>query len=45
LHRDRILIFSSNPGRVAAEIEIDLIHISNRFDTASESPWTISARA
>lgn len=31
---DRILIFSSNPGRVAAEIAIDLIHPRNRLDPA-----------
>lgn len=31
---DRILIFSSNPGRVAAEIKIDLQHPRNRLDPA-----------
>jgi NitT/TauT family transport system ATP-binding protein len=29
---DRLLIFSSNPGRVAAEVEIDLVHPRNRLD-------------
>jgi NitT/TauT family transport system ATP-binding protein len=29
---DRVLIFSSNPGRVAAEIRIDLPHPRNRLD-------------
>jgi NitT/TauT family transport system ATP-binding protein len=29
---DRILLFSSNPGRVAAEIRIDLPHPRNRLD-------------
>ncbi|ETR76944.1 nitrate ABC transporter ATP-binding protein [Afipia sp. P52-10] len=29
---DRILVFSSNPGRVAAEIRIDLPHPRNRLD-------------
>jgi len=29
---DRILVFSSNPGRVAAEIKIDLPHPRNRLD-------------
>ncbi|WP_395683110.1 nitrate/sulfonate/bicarbonate ABC transporter ATP-binding protein, partial [Inquilinus sp.] len=29
---DRVLIFSSNPGRVAAEITIDLPHPRNRLD-------------
>src|SRR5215468_892644 len=29
---DRILIFSSNPGRVAAEIKVDLVHPRNRLD-------------
>ena len=29
---DRILIFSSNPGRVAAEIKVDLLHPRNRLD-------------
>lgn len=31
---DRILIFSSNPGRVAAEIKVDLMHPRNRLDPA-----------
>jgi NitT/TauT family transport system ATP-binding protein len=31
---DRILIFSSNPGRVAAEIKVDLVHPRNRLDPA-----------
>jgi NitT/TauT family transport system ATP-binding protein len=31
---DRILVFSSNPGRVAAEIRIDLPHPRNRLDPA-----------
>jgi len=31
---DRILIFSSNPGRVAAEIKVDLTHPRNRLDPA-----------
>jgi len=31
---DRILVFSSNPGRVAAEIKIDLPHPRNRLDPA-----------
>jgi len=29
---DRIMIFSSNPGRVAAEIKVDLMHPRNRLD-------------
>lgn len=29
---DRILVFSSNPGRVAAEIRVDLAHPRNRLD-------------
>ena len=29
---DRILVFSANPGRVAAEIKIDLPHPRNRLD-------------
>jgi NitT/TauT family transport system ATP-binding protein len=29
---DRVLIFSSNPGRVAAEITVDLPHPRNRLD-------------
>src|SRR6516164_4276205 len=29
---DRVLVFSSNPGRVAAEIKIDLPHPRNRLD-------------
>jgi NitT/TauT family transport system ATP-binding protein len=31
---DRILVFSSNPGRIAAEIKIDLPHPRNRLDLA-----------
>ena len=31
---DRILVFSSNPGRVAAEIKIDMAHPRNRLDPA-----------
>jgi len=31
---DRILVFSSNPGRVAAEIKVDLSHPRNRLDPA-----------
>ncbi len=31
---DRILVFSSNPGRVAAEIKIDFPHPRNRLDPA-----------
>ncbi|HVV95281.1 MAG TPA: nitrate/sulfonate/bicarbonate ABC transporter ATP-binding protein [Hyphomicrobiales bacterium] len=31
---DRILIFSSNPGRVATEIEVDLVHPRSRTDGA-----------
>jgi NitT/TauT family transport system ATP-binding protein len=31
---DRILVFSSNPGRIAAEIRIDLPHPRNRLDPA-----------
>src|SRR5690242_1420946 len=31
---DRILVFSSNPGRVAAEFKIDLPHPRNRLDPA-----------
>jgi len=29
---DRILVFSSNPGRVAAEIKVDMPHPRNRLD-------------
>ncbi|MFN4923516.1 MULTISPECIES: AAA-associated domain-containing protein [Bradyrhizobium] len=29
---DRVLVFSSNPGRVAAEFKIDLAHPRNRLD-------------
>ena len=29
---DRILVFSSNPGRIAAEIKVDLQHPRNRLD-------------
>ncbi len=31
---DRILIFSSNPGRVAAEVKVNLIHPRSRTDPA-----------
>ncbi len=31
---DRVLVFASNPGRVAAEIRIDLPHPRNRLDPA-----------
>jgi len=31
---DRILVFSSNPGRVAAEFKVDLPHPRNRLDPA-----------
>ena len=31
---DRILVFSSNPGRVASEIKVDLSHPRNRLDPA-----------
>ena len=31
---DRVLVFSSNPGRVAAEFKIDLVHPRNRLDPA-----------
>ena len=31
---DRILVFSSNPGRVAAEFKVDLLHPRNRLDPA-----------
>jgi len=31
---DRILVFSSNPGRVVAEIKVDLPHPRNRLDPA-----------
>ena len=31
---DRILVFSSNPGRVMAEIKVDLPHPRNRLDPA-----------
>jgi NitT/TauT family transport system ATP-binding protein len=31
---DRILVFSSNPGRVAAEFRVDLPHPRNRLDPA-----------
>jgi NitT/TauT family transport system ATP-binding protein len=31
---DRILVFASNPGRVAAEFKVDLTHPRNRLDPA-----------
>ena len=31
---DRILVFSSNPGRIIAEIKVDLPHPRNRLDPA-----------
>ncbi|HBF32464.1 nitrate/sulfonate/bicarbonate ABC transporter ATP-binding protein [Rhizobium sp.] len=31
---DRILVFSSNPGRVASELKVDLSHPRNRLDPA-----------
>jgi NitT/TauT family transport system ATP-binding protein len=31
---DRILVFSSNPGRIASEIRVDLAHPRNRLDPA-----------
>jgi NitT/TauT family transport system ATP-binding protein len=31
---DRVLVFSSNPGRVAAEIKVDFPHPRNRLDPA-----------
>ncbi|WFU82471.1 nitrate/sulfonate/bicarbonate ABC transporter ATP-binding protein [Bradyrhizobium sp. CIAT3101] len=31
---DRILVFSSNPGRVAAEVKVELQHPRNRLDPA-----------
>jgi NitT/TauT family transport system ATP-binding protein len=31
---DRVLVFSSNPGRVAAEFKVDLAHPRNRLDPA-----------
>ncbi len=31
---DRVLVFSSNPGRVAAEFKVDLVHPRNRLDPA-----------
>jgi NitT/TauT family transport system ATP-binding protein len=31
---DRILVFSSNPGRVASELKVDLPHPRNRLDPA-----------
>ncbi len=31
---DRILVFSSNPGRIASEIRVDLEHPRNRLDPA-----------
>jgi NitT/TauT family transport system ATP-binding protein len=31
---DRILVFSSNPGRVAHELKVPFAHPRNRFDTA-----------
>ena len=34
LMSDRILIFSSNPGRVIHEIRVDLQHPRNRLDPA-----------
>ena len=42
---DRILVFSSNPGRVAAEIKVDLPHPRNRLDpTFRQLVDTIYAR-
>jgi NitT/TauT family transport system ATP-binding protein len=42
---DRILVFSSNPGRVAAEIRVDLPHPRNRLDpTFRQLVDTIYAR-
>ena len=42
---DRILVFSSNPGRVVAEIAVDLPHPRNRLDPHSASWSTTSTRA
>jgi NitT/TauT family transport system ATP-binding protein len=35
---DRILVFSSNPGRVAAEIRVELGHPRNRLDRTRSPP-------
>jgi NitT/TauT family transport system ATP-binding protein len=39
---DRILVFSSNPGRVIAEIKVELSQPRKRLDPASARWWTIS---
>ena len=42
---DRMLIFSSNPGRVVQEIKVDLQHPRNRLDPHSASSSTRSTRS
>ncbi len=39
---DRILVFSSNPGRVVAEIKVDLPQPRNRLDPPS-APWSTTS--
>ena len=39
---DRILVFSSNPGRIVAEIKVDLPQPRNRLDPPS-APWSTTS--
>jgi NitT/TauT family transport system ATP-binding protein len=42
---DRILVFSSNSGRVAAEVKVDLPQPRNRLDPGSGNSSTASMPA
>jgi NitT/TauT family transport system ATP-binding protein len=39
---DRILVFSSNPGRVVAEIKVDIPRPRDRLDPRS-APWSMTS--